>query len=318
MLSHLLRRTRGVQFQRRRLETADHDFVDVDLATVDRYGWLWTALGDTAPLVLVLHGLEGSARRGYMVEMYRQLAQQGIRSMGLNFRSCSGEMNRTTMTYHAGFTADVTLVLDWLHAQFPDVPLGLVGFSLGANVTLKYMGEGGQHVQAATAVSPPFDLAMGSAVLAGGSGRLYTPRLMHSLKEKMRLKEAQLRGHIDYDRLIATQTLYEFDELWQPINGFANAADYYAQCSSQQFLPHIDKPTLILRALDDPFFDPGDVPYETLSANPYLRPILTRHGGHVGFLDRHGFWAERTAASFLSQQLQSEKSVMLYEGKSKS
>lgn len=307
ILANALRPTGGVAFLRRRLPTPDGDFVDLDFAYVRGYRWLWRAPGEGAPLVLALHGLEGSARRGYMCELYRQLARRGVRSVGLNFRSCSGEINRTTKMYNAGATADVHLALDWLAEQFPGVRLGLVGFSLGANVTLKALGEGAR-VQAAAAVSPPFDLGAGSDFLDNPLGRRYMARILRSLRRKARLKAAQIGHLVDLEAVLAARTFREFDDAWAPIHGFANADDYYAHCSSARFLGEIRQPALILRALDDPFFAPHDMPREALAANDCLQAGLTAHGGHVAFMEgkgpgQVGFWAERQAARFLRQML---------------
>ncbi|MCP5096119.1 MAG: hypothetical protein GY943_11240, partial [Chloroflexi bacterium] len=207
--------------------------------------------------------------------------------------------------YHSGATWDVIFVLDWLAQKYPNVPLGLAGFSLGANVTLKYMGEGGQHVQTAVAMSPPFDLSTGVKIMDAGVGRPYKKRLLDSLKQKAREKEQQLKPLVDVDAILAADTFYDFDNAWAPIHGFTSADDYYAQCSSQNFLAGIDTPTLILRALDDPFFSPDDVPYDILDANASIQVDLPQHGGHVGFVDgtlpgNYGYWAERQAARFFA------------------
>lgn len=302
----IFRPRHGIQYRRVRLDTPDGDFVDIDFPHVQRYSWLWTELGDNTPLVLVLHGLEGSARGVLAQQTYRELARQGIRAVGLNFRSCSGEMNRTHTLYHSGATEDVELVLNWLETAYPEVPKGLVGFSLGGNVTLKYMGTGANHIQAAVSISPPFDLGRGSAVL-DSSGQFYMRAMLRSLKQKARLMRPLLEEKIDVDALLATETFRAFDDIWQPLNGFADADDYYRQCSSKNFLPTISHPTLIMRSLDDPFFDPDDVPYQRLE-NPQLQTLLTAHGGHGGFLERAsgwriGFWAERQAARFLAAVL---------------
>ncbi len=111
---NFLRTVKGVTFQRHRLQTPDGDFLHVDEALV-----AGTTLSANAPVVLLLHGLEGSARRGYACEIYGQLAQRGFRSLGLNFRSCSGEMNQTERMYHAGATDDVGLRLAWLAGRYP-------------------------------------------------------------------------------------------------------------------------------------------------------------------------------------------------------
>lgn len=304
ILAHLLRRDGGVDFRRERIPTPDGDFVDIDFAYVKRYRWLWTAAAAGRPIVLALHGLEGDARRGYMAETYRQLARLGVRGVGLNFRSCSGEMNRTTRLYNAGATSDPALVLAQLARRFPDAPLGLVGFSLGANVVLKYMGESGAHVQAAAAVSPPFDLDRGADKLNQGVGQFYLERIMRSLRQKAELKAAQLDRLVDLNAVRAARTFREFDEAWAPIHGYASAKDYYTQCSSRNFLAAIRRPTLILRALDDPFFEAAAVPHQLLADNDCLHVSLPAHGGHVAFLARgRQFWGERQAARFLAAQL---------------
>ncbi|MCA9930062.1 MAG: alpha/beta fold hydrolase [Anaerolineales bacterium] len=305
VLANVVRPTAGVHFRRERLNTPDGDFVDLDYAYVRRYHWLWTPLGNSTPIVLAVHGLEGSARRGYMCEIYRQLAYRGIRAVGLNFRSCSGEMNRTPRMYHSGATYDVELALNRLAEQFPDVPIGLVGFSLGANVTLKYMGEGGKGVKTAVSISPPFDLAAGSRVLAQGTSRIYTRHLLHSLKQKAKAKAAQLQPYIDVEAALNAQTFNEFDNAWAPLHGFKDAADYYRQCSSRNFLVDINKPTLILRALDDPFFSPADVPHDLIAENRYIQAAFPQHGGHVAFVEgtmpgKYRYWAERQGAQFLA------------------
>lgn len=124
----LFRHEHDVTFRRTRLDTPDGDFIDVDFADVA--GLEWSVLGDDAPVVLVMHGLEGSAEAGYMFETYRQLAQRGMRPVGLNFRSCSGAMNRSNRFYHAGATDDVIFVHDWLLAVTPRSSTASWGFHL--------------------------------------------------------------------------------------------------------------------------------------------------------------------------------------------
>ena len=223
ILANGLRPKNGVHFRRQRLDTPDGDFVDLDFADVP--GKSWQELGDDAPIVLLLHGLEGSARRGYAHETYKQLAQRDIRSFGLNFRSCSGEMNRTAHLYHAGATGDVALVMDWLNKQFPSVPKGMIGFSLGANVMLKYLGENGKaldgKVKTAVAISPPFDMVAGAKVFSYGTGKLYSRLFLRSLKEKTRAHASLIADKIDIERVLNAQTVTEFDDaLTAPLHGF--------------------------------------------------------------------------------------------------
>jgi len=308
ILANGLRPKNGVNFRRQRLDTPDGDFVDLDFADVP--GASWAELGDDAPIVLLLHGLEGSAQRGYAHETYKQLAQRGVRSVGLNFRSCSGEMNRTAYLYHAGATQDVALVVDWLNVQFPSVGKGMIGFSLGANVMLKYLGENGtgldSRVRTAVAVSPPFDMVAGSQVFSHGTGKLYARLFLRSLKEKTRAHASLIDNKIDIERVLKAQTVEEFDDaLTAPLHGFDGVMDYYRQSRSGNFLPDIQVPTLLLRSLDDPFFA-DDVEWVINANNANLITGFTQHGGHVGFMEgftSRQFWAERQAARFLALNL---------------
>lgn len=307
----MARSKRGVFFYRERLDTPDGDFLDLDVA-----GVIGRPLPESAPIVLLLHGLEGNARQPYALETYRQLAERGVRSVGMNFRSCSGEVNRTARMYHAGATDDVALVHDWLDRRFPGVPKGLVGVSLGANMLLKYLGERGAELairlRAAAAISPPFDLALGAAQIETRARRLYMDRFLKSIKAKVRAKTeaggSQIEGHVDVLAALAAQTLRELDEVCTaPLHGFRDAADYYARCSSKRYLGGIRVPTLVLRAKDDPLIPAADIPFDLLRANPALFLGITEHGGHVGWIEglpgRYRFWAERQAARFLAAVL---------------
>jgi len=298
-----LRNGRGVTFRRERLELPDGDFLDLDFPSVRNFTW---QNQDGTPVVLVLHGLEGSAQSSYMFETYRQLAQRGLRSIGVNFRSCSGELNRLPRLYHSGETEDLSLVLRVLQARFPSIPLFAVGFSLGANVLLKYLGEQGEKapVHAAAVVSPPFDLAAGAHVMEHGWGRVYLGEFLRRLRRKVRAKKALLQDLIDFNGAISARTFHEFDgAATAPLHGFKDAEDYYTRCSSNQFIPKIRVPTLMLRALDDPFFTPTDIPHKAIDTNPCVQAVFTETGGHVGFVEPSGFWAERQVARFLGEQV---------------
>jgi uncharacterized protein len=304
------RRKQGIIFNRRRIDTPDGDFIDLDFPEVAGY-----PLPEDAPLVLLLHGLEGSARRGYACETYRQLAQRGVRSVGMNYRSCSGEINRVARFYHSGATEDVALVLSTLAKWFPHNRRGLIGFSLGANMTLKFLGERGRvglkWVHAAVAVSPPFDMKKSAALLDHGFSQLYVRYFLRSLHKKILAKVDLLEPVIDVEKVLAARTFREFDDAGTaPLASFRDADDYYEQCSTAQFLPDIQVPTLLIRALDDPFYAADDVPYDKIAANPFLTSGITPRGGHLGFVAGHpgqfSCWAEREAARFLAKVLKGE------------
>lgn len=301
----LLRRRLRAPLRRERLETPDGDFVDLDFAPEPRRG-------RAAPLAVVLHGLEGGSHSGYVLATVRALAERGIRGVVLNFRSCSGEMNRLPRFYHAGDTGDLALVLDELQRRDPGVPIAAVGFSLGGNVLLKYLGERGagaaERVRAAVAVSVPFDLAAGAGKLEHGMGRVYTSYFMRNLLKKSRSKGEQLRPACDPSRLQAARTLRDFDDAaTAPLHGFRDASHYYAESSSSRFLAGIRVPTLLLHSVDDPFLPTGSVPRRAMIENPFLLDGITGRGGHVGFVSGAPwapvFWAEREAARFLDVHL---------------
>lgn len=301
---HLLKRRHGIRLVRERIETPDGDFLDIDFADVP--GREWAMLGADAPIALLLHGLEGSSGSGYMWELYRQMAARGIRPVGMNYRFCSGEVNRTTRLYHAGATDDVALVLAHLRRRFRGVPLVAVGVSLGANLLLKLLGEQGATtlLSRAAAISPPFELSEGLTVFDDGSGKIYAQNLLQSLKSKVRQKAAVtgFPDRIDVARVLQVKKVAEFDDLFTAkLHGFRDKEDYYRQNSCAQFLPTIKIPTLMIRAVDDPFFSATEIPYAIIEANPCLTLSLSDKGGHCGFIGQHGFWAESTAADFVSK-----------------
>jgi predicted alpha/beta-fold hydrolase len=267
-----------------------------------------------APLVLLLHGLEGFTHRPYMIQAAQALTSKGMATVGLNFRSCSGEPNLRPRMYHSGGTGDVVHVLEFLKAMWPHRPIGALGFSLGGNVLLKLMGEredgGAGLLQAAVGISVPYDLAAGAVYMEQGiMGFFYTRYFLKLLKEKVRAKESLLKPVLDLRKVYASQSLIEFDDhATGPLHGFKDAADYYRRSSSNQFLDAVKVPTLLFHARNDPFLPPRAIPHEAAAKNPYLFPAFARRGGHVGFLSGPipglpSFWTEDEGTRFLWEQL---------------
>ncbi len=292
-----------IQLSRERLATPDDDFLDLDFV----HGLPGQ---DDRPLVIILHGLEGSTGRGYVRLAMAELARRGIPSVGMNFRSCSGELNRRPRFYHSGETGDLAFVLRTLGERWPGRPLGALGFSLGGNVLLKYLGEmgrlGNHPLAVAATVSVPFDLMAGTRALeAGTMGRVYSHYFLRSLRRKTRGKADLIREWVDLEGVLRARTLREYDEAaTAPLHGFPGAEVYYRQSSSAAFLEHIRTPTLLLQSEDDPFLPGRALPLATVRANSHLLAAFTSGGGHVAFVDgpgpwRPGFWAEREAARYL-------------------
>lgn len=302
--ARLLRPAVGPLALRERLDTPDGDFVDLD--------WAEDPSPD-APIVLVLHGLEGSAQRRYVGNVASEILRAGMRPVGLNFRGCSGEPNRAPHYYHSGKTDDPALVLRLLKQRYPDRQIAALGFSLGGNVLLKLLGErsdGGRGlVEAAVAISVPYDLSAGCDLLERSAmGRFYSGYFLRSLKRKLRLKDRVLREILDLDAAAASRTIREFDDrVTAPLHGFGSAEHYYAESSSVRYLEGVGVPTLMLHAVNDPFLPPDYIPTRQVEASPVLHLALQPEGGHVGFLEgtprSPSFWAEEEAARFLATVL---------------
>lgn len=302
--ARVFRSPRLPPMERARWELPDGDFLDLDFGPDP---------GPESPIALVLHGLEGSSRRRYVLSACRELLRVGVRPVAMNFRGCSGEPNRRARMYHSGETEDATFVLGRLRNEHPRRKVGAWGFSLGGNVLLKLLGErtdgGAALVDAAVAMSVPFDLAAGGVHLERTRmGRLYTAYFLRSLRKKVRAKVDVLRPHVDVSAALRARTLREFDDAaTAPLHGFRDAEHYYDQCSGVRYLSGVRVPTLALQSLDDPFLPPGTVPVAALDENPSFTTLLTERGGHVGFLEgsprRPILWGEETAASFLAEAI---------------
>ncbi|MES1934922.1 hydrolase [Salinisphaera hydrothermalis] len=285
-----------------RLELDDGDFIDLS--------WLPEAdLAEDAPLVLVLHGLNGSLESKYARGLLRQVAAHGARGVLMHFRGAAGP-NRLSRSYHSGETGDVGLVLERLRARYPRAPIGAAGYSLGGNVLLKYLGEQGSDspLSCAVAVSVPYDLETCAYAVQKGFSRLYQTHLINGMRE---IVEAKVRDGIIERPLPDLRGLRDFpsfdNAITAPLNGFANAMDYYARSSSRSFLKRIRTPTLVLHARDDPFMAPEVVPSAD-ELSDTIRFELSEHGGHVGFVSagRFGapvYWLEERIPSYFRGRL---------------
>jgi predicted alpha/beta-fold hydrolase len=299
----LFRRQRS-PLRRERVPTSDGDFVDLD----------WTepaASGGCLPVVLVLHGLEGSARSHYVNGLLAGTCARGWQGVVLNFRSCSGEINRLARFYHSGDTGDLDAIVRLLLTRHPAAPLAAVGVSLGGNVLLKWLGERGDEapVRAAVAISVPFDLAACARVLDRGLARLlYTTNFMRTLRAKVREKARVHPGFVDVGAALRARTFAEYDEIvTAPLGGFAGAFDYWTRSSSGPYLARIRRPTLMINARDDPFVPAATLPDVTMLP-PHVTVEFPARGGHAAFIEgrwpwRVDSWAERRALEFVAAQV---------------
>lgn len=309
LFNPLLRKPPSLQRQRVRMTLSDGDYLDLD--------WHGSTQ-QSAPIAILLHGLTGSSASLYMLGQQRALAAVGWRSVAVNWRGCSGEPNHTARAYHSGASDDLTEVIAHVHHLNPDQPLFAVGYSLGGNVLLKYLGEQGvdSPLHAAVAVSVPFRLDQCADRLQVGFSRVYQSRFMRDMlayvANKKRLFQHQGLD-AEFARLDVLGSLDGMDSFWDfdgritaPLHGFASAQDYYRRCSSRYFLGDIRLPTLIIQAQNDPFVYPHSLPESNeLSASTEFE--LHQRGGHVGFVEgtpwRPGYYLERRIPEWLTTQL---------------
>jgi predicted alpha/beta-fold hydrolase len=301
----LWRDTVHLERPRERLWLADGDFIDLD--------WHGPHTAD-APLVLVLHGLTGSSNSPYVAGLQRALATQHWASVAINWRGCSGEPNLHVRSYHSGASDDLAEIIQAIRARRPSAPLYAVGYSLGANVLLKYLGETADHsgLLGAVAVSVPFRLDQCADRIGQGFSKVYQAHFMRAMLAYVRDKQARFlrEGHSEGLARLAglgpldkMRTFWDFDgRVTAPLHGFADAHDYYRKSSSRYFLAAITTPTLIIQALDDPFVFPHSLPDagELPTAVTYE---LHARGGHVGFVDgslrQPGYYLERRIPGWL-------------------
>ena len=292
----LFRSRKTPALQRERIELPDGDFVDLD----------WTTQTDGL-CVLVLHGLEGSIESHYTGGILGALAGQGYTAALLYFRGRSGEPNRLPRSYHSGDTADLDYVMQQIRRRYPDRRIAVIGYSLGGNVLLKWLGEQGDRATATTAItlSVPFDLNSAALRLDQGLSRIYQRHLLQRLRESIKIKAALHTLPFPEDRIEELNTFREFDHaITAPLHGFDGVDDYYQRSSCKPFLRHITVPTLMLQARDDPFLPESALP-EPNDLGSAVTLELSRHGGHVGYISGRNplqpvYWSEGRILQHLS------------------
>jgi len=281
---------------KQRLELEDGDFIDL----------LWSETRAPQTL-LILHGLEGSIHSAYAKRILNYCNHQKIAAVFMHFRGCGGELNRKLRGYHSGETGDLRLVIEHLKSNGVR-DIALLGYSLGGNATLKYMGEAKTDIaiRCATAVSVPLLLDICADTMDRGFAKIYQRTLLRRLVKKMHFKRHLMNSHArQYPDPTNMRNFRQFDDAFTaPIHGYDSAHDYYHKCSARQFLCDIDKPTLIIQSRDDPFMNHEVLPEENeLSDSVSLE--LSAHGGHVGFIGGKLWpepWLEKRIHRFLIEQ----------------
>ena len=293
MYPALLRKVSGVVYDRERIQTPDDDFLDLD--------WLRQS---AERVVIISHGLEGNTSRAYMKGMAQAFYNQNFDVLAWNFRGCSGEVNKQLRFYHSGATDDLDCVVE--HAtRIGYKEIYLIAFSLGANMTLKYLGEKDRRpeIKKAVVFSVPMDLHASCIKISKPSNWLYSNRFLNSLKAKI-IAKSRVMNELDVKGIHKLKTLIDFDDRYTaPLHGFMSAVDYYNRCSSLHFVESIKIPALIVNAQNDPFLSETCYPHRQLSMHACVRLEDPGFGGHVGFAQftKNGlYWSEERALSFIT------------------
>jgi predicted alpha/beta-fold hydrolase len=270
--------------------------------------WQPEAVRATRLTVLLVHGLEGSSDSRYIKGIAGRAWDAGCNVIRMNMRNCGDTEALTPTLYHSGLSGDVGAVVNHFAARFGLERVALMGYSMGGNLVMKLAGEWGNRppLCAVAAVCPAIDLAAGSDALHEPVNRVYEWRFLVGLMRRFHRKAALYPEIYGTDGVGPIRSLRQFDDkIVARYCGFRDADDYYYRAASARVVDRIAVPTLILRALDDPFIRLTPETRSALLANPYVLLVETPHGGHCAYLSRDRgndiHWAEATVMRFLMQ-----------------
>lgn len=289
-----------INYKRKRVTTWDADFIDLDLSIVG-----------SSSLVLLIHGLEGSAYSNYMITTSNYLNKDGFDTVSMNLRSCSGEDNLLLKTYHSGKTDDVDFIIKHLIANYNYQNIIIVGFSLGGNLTLKYLGEYNDiptQVKGGIAISVPIDLTSSQAELIKLKNKIYLNEFIKSIKLKM-LEKADKFPDFNLNKELlfkATKFRHLEKQYTVPVFGFKNSEDYWQKASSKPYIPKIKAPTLLINSLDDSFLSKECYPFDEAENSSKFYLLTPNYGGHVGFISSFSDqekWIEKNITHFIKENI---------------
>ena len=277
------------------VETHDGDVLEVD----------WHRRGNTK-LVVISHGLEGNSSRSYMLGMAKEALNNGFDVLAWNYRGCGAELNRKAIFYHSGATYDLETIVHYASPGHEEI--FLIGFSLGGNLTLKYLGEKRKldpKIKKGVAISVPLDLGGSCDKISTSAFGLYTRRFLKSLQLKIEKKSSLFPEEFPLEKFASIRSLRDFDNTFTgPLHGFQDAGEYYRINSALQFLPGIEVPTLVLNAQNDPFLSPSCYPSQLAKELDQVHFEFPIQGGHVGFMQSDSsqpFYSETRAVEFICQ-----------------
>ena len=289
-------------YLRKRIRTWDNDFIDLDFSIVG-----------SETLVVLIHGLEGSSESRYMASTTKHLNKKDVDTVCFNLRGCSGEDNLLLATYHSGKTDDVAFVITYLLENYNYQNIIIVGFSLGGNLTLKYLGENGDNlspkVKGGIAVSVPVDIGSSEEEMDKLKNKLYMEVFFKTMKNKVLEKAHKFPEYnLDKDKLFKATKFRHLEHLYTvPVFGFKSPQDYWQKASSKPYLSQIKRPTLLINAKDDTFLANECYPFDEAHNSDYFFLEAPNYGGHVGFMTSfkpsENRWLEHRIERFIKQNI---------------
>ena len=290
------------EYSRKRVTTWDQDFIDLDFSLVG-----------SKTLVILIHGLEGSSQSKYILAATSEFNNEAMDTVAFNLRGCSGEDNLLLQTYHSGKTDDVHFIINYILKNYSYQNIVLAGYSLGGNLTLKYMGEFAKtlssKIKCAIAVSVPVDLASSSVAMSSYKNKIYMEAFLKTLRLKVLEKAHKFpEFKLDKDKLFKAKAFSDFDALYTaPVYGYSGAEDYWEKASSKPYLKSIETPTLLISSEDDPFLAAACFPIKEAKTSKNFYLEMTKYGGHVGFISSFlidkNRWLENRMLNFIKQHL---------------
>ncbi|MEZ4857490.1 MAG: alpha/beta fold hydrolase [Flavobacteriaceae bacterium] len=283
---------------RERLTLSDGDFIDLDFSFSKK---------SSQKMAIILHGLEGNAQRTYMKGQAAILNQHGWDACAVNYRGCSGETNKSYKSYNAGKTDDLEEIILFILAKGMYAEISLIGFSLGGNLLLKYLGErefAPKEITKGVAISAPLYLKGSLEQLSQWNNWLYRTVFLYDLKKKYKQKMKQFPEFTNLTNYKKMKSLKTFDDIYTaPAHGFKDALDYYKKNSAVQFIPSIKIPVLILSAQNDSFLSQKCYPFSLAEKSKNIYLETPKHGGHVGFHKNDNcYYSEERVVEFLTSK----------------
>lgn len=291
-----------VKYKRERLHTWDNDFLDLDFSKVG-----------SKTLAVLIHGLEGSSSSHYITATIKHLNNKNLDAVCINLRGCSGEDNNLLATYHSGKTEDVSFVMNHLLDKYSYENIVIIGFSLGGNLTLKYLGEQGKElpseIKGGIACSVPVDIASAEKEMDKLKNKLYMEVFFKTMKNKILEKAHKFPEYkLDKDKLFKATKFKHLEHLYTvPVFGFESPEDYWQKASSKPYIPSINRPALLINAKDDTFLSKECYPKEEAKTSDNFYLEITKYGGHCGFMSSFkpsdNTWLEERIARFIQRNI---------------